>query len=353
MTAPAAPGGTRGAEPSVGAWGAELPVGAWGVESSVGAWGVESSVGAWGAESPVGALGVESSVGAWGAESSVGALGVESSVGGWGAESSVGAWGAELPVEAWGVESSVGAWSAETPVGGWGVEVSVGAPEGADEVGVVAAAPGEVAAPVGGADEADLAAGVVAEAERVAASAGGAWLVVIDGQRIFADPTSDWGSPMWPDACDRIAELLPRYEGRTILTRWVPPAPGERTGSWDAYMAAWPFADRPASDPLFDLVPELADVPDAVVVDAPTFGKWEQIEAITGPAPQLVIAGVSTDCCVISTVLPAADAGATLTVVTDACAGSTPENHAAACAVMALYPPQVTLTTTAELTSSD
>ena len=175
----------------------------------------------------------------------------------------------------------------------------------------------------------------------------GPWLVVIDGQRIFADPTSDWGSPMWPDAAARIAELLPRFAGRTILTRWVPPAPDERVGSWAAYMAAWPFADRPAADPLFDLVPGLAGVT-APVVDAPTFGKWAALAPLVGPAPELVIAGVSTDCCVISTVLPAADAGATITVVTDACAGSTPENHAAACTVMGLYPPQVTLTTTAE-----
>ncbi|QIK73972.1 isochorismatase family protein [Propioniciclava coleopterorum] len=188
-------------------------------------------------------------------------------------------------------------------------------------------------------------------------------------------------------------------------------------------MAAWPFADRPASDPMFDLVPELAgagadapapsgaeaaDTPAALpatvdapapargdlraeagparvgadapaasraelddapaparvdesvspapagatVVDAPTFGKWDALAPLVGPAPELVITGVSTDCCVISTVLPAADAGATITVVTDACAGSTPENHAAACTVMGLYPPQVTLTTTAELLGS-
>ena len=34
------------------------------------------------------------------------------------------------------------------------------------------------------------------------------WLVVIDGQRIFADPTSDWGSPMWPDAAARVVEVV-------------------------------------------------------------------------------------------------------------------------------------------------
>ena len=40
---------------------------------------------------------------------------------------------------------------------------------------------------------------------------------------------------------------------------------------------------------------------------------------------------------------------ATITVVTDACAGSTPENHRAAMDVMALYPPQITLATTEDV----
>jgi nicotinamidase-related amidase len=85
-------------------------------------------------------------------------------------------------------------------------------------------------------------------------------------------------------------------------------------------------------------------------VTATTFGKWvPDLVAITGETPHLVVAGVSTDCCVVSTALAAADAGATLTVVTDACAGSTPGNHRSALDVMALYPPQITLTTTAEL----
>ena len=174
------------------------------------------------------------------------------------------------------------------------------------------------------------------------------WLVVIDPQRIFADPDSDWGSPMWSDAVRRINELLPHYAGRTIITRWVPPEASGRVGSWDAYMKAWPFADRPASDPYFDLVEGL-DASGAFVVDAPTFGKWDVLAPIVGEAAELVVTGVSTDCCVISTVLPGADAGATITVVTDACAGSTPENHAAAMQVMGLYPPQVTLATAADL----
>ncbi|NLI18019.1 MAG: cysteine hydrolase [Actinomycetales bacterium] len=173
-----------------------------------------------------------------------------------------------------------------------------------------------------------------------------AWLVVVDPQRIFAAPGSAWGSPMWADVVAPIRALAAAFGERVIVTRWV--APRERTGSWAAYMEAWPFADHPADHPLFDVVDELADLPGHRVT-ATTFGKWEVIAPITGPAPHLVLTGVSTDCCVISTALPAADAGATLSVVTDACAGSTAENHAAALHVLSLYPPQITLRSTVEI----
>ncbi len=172
------------------------------------------------------------------------------------------------------------------------------------------------------------------------------WLVVIDPQRIFAAPDSAWGSPMWPDVVGPIRDLAAAFGDRIIVTRWV--APTERVGSWKAYMEAWPFADHPPDHPLFDVVDELAHLPGRRVT-ATTFGKWDQLAAITGPTPELVVTGVSTDCCVISTALPAADAGATLRVVADACAGSTPENHRAALAVMGLYPPQITLTTAQEV----
>lgn len=177
------------------------------------------------------------------------------------------------------------------------------------------------------------------------------WLVVVDPQRIFADPASDWGSPMWAEALANIRQLLARFEGRTVITRWVPPFGEERTGSWLEYMRAWPFADRAPDDPHFDVVEELRDLP-VLEVSAPTFGKWEVLEPIVGRTPSLVLTGVSTDCCVVSTALPAADAGATITLVSDACAGSTPENHAAALQVMGLYPPQITLATTEQVLAS-
>ncbi|RYB94486.1 isochorismatase family protein [Nocardioides oleivorans] len=171
-----------------------------------------------------------------------------------------------------------------------------------------------------------------------------AWLVVIDPQRIFASPDSEWGSPMFPDIVEPVRRLAAAAGRRTVVTRWVP-APDPQ-GSWEAYLDAWPFAAVPDSDPLLELVPEMQGLA-TQTISLPTFGKWSYaLQAVTGPTPHLVLTGVSTDCCVISTALAAADAGATITVVTDACAGSTPENHRAAMDVMALYPPQITLATT-------
>ncbi|MFC6704377.1 cysteine hydrolase family protein [Flexivirga alba] len=174
-------------------------------------------------------------------------------------------------------------------------------------------------------------------------SSGHDWLVVIDAQAIFADPqTSQWGSPMWAQTVPRIRAAIERYGDRVVFTRFVAdPSP---QGSWVTYYETWPFAQVPDGDPLYAIVPELAALADvAPVVTVPTFGKWPALVEIVGATPRLTLAGVSTDCCVLSTALAAADAGATVRVASDLCAGSTPENHARALAAMELYGPQITI----------
>lgn len=171
-----------------------------------------------------------------------------------------------------------------------------------------------------------------------------AWLVVIDPQTIFASPDSAWGSPFFAEAMPRIRALAESFGDRVLVTRWMPTA--DRSTSWGAYFEAWPFADQPSSDPLFDLVPEAVSLSSRPTLDVPTFGKWNAVEAVVGGGAHVVLAGVSTDCCVISTALAAADAGAHVVIAADACAGSTAENHAAALQVMSLYPPQITVADT-------
>jgi len=167
-----------------------------------------------------------------------------------------------------------------------------------------------------------------------------AWLVVVDHQRIFADPASQWCAPRFAETAPVVARLATRFEDRVVLTRWLPGT--RREGSWADYFETWAFADRPDDDPLYDLVPSATALGASHVVDVNTFGKWgPQLAAVTGEHPHLVLAGVSTDCCVVSTALAAADAGCHVTVVSDGCAGSSDENHAAALQVMGLYAPQV------------
>lgn len=173
-----------------------------------------------------------------------------------------------------------------------------------------------------------------------------AWLVGIDLQRVFGDPASAWCAPRYAAAAAAVVRLAPAFAGRTVLTRFVAPARPE--GAWAPYYEEFPWALVGDEDPLYALTDEAASLT-AEVVTAPTFGKWTELLPVVGERPHLVVTGVATDCCVISTVLAAADAGASVTVVTDACAGSTDDNHTKALDVMALYGPLVTLTTTDEL----
>jgi nicotinamidase-related amidase len=167
-------------------------------------------------------------------------------------------------------------------------------------------------------------------------------LVVIDMQQVFADPASEWAAPGFATILPRVRELAAALGPRVTLTRFV--APAAPAGAWREYYARWPFALQPPDAPLYDLVPGL---PQAPVVSATTFSKWgPALAAAVGPAT-LLLAGVSTDCCVLSTALAAADAGVRVQVVGDACAGVDERSHAAALHVMGLYGPLVEVVDTA------
>jgi nicotinamidase-related amidase len=170
------------------------------------------------------------------------------------------------------------------------------------------------------------------------------WLVVVDLQHVFVDATSPWGAPRCGEVQPRIRRLVAAFGERVVFTRFV--APARPTGTWAAYYERFPWALQPPDAPLYDLVDDPAGAP---VVTATTFGKWgPELAGTVGDGP-VTVAGVATDCCVVSTVLPAADAGVPVRVVTDACAGSTDDEHERALHLMGLYAPLVELTTTADL----
>jgi len=168
-------------------------------------------------------------------------------------------------------------------------------------------------------------------------------LVVIDMQVVFADPESPWAAPGFAAITPTVNRLIARFSPRVILTRFI--APGQPSGAWVEYYRQWPFAVQPPGAPLWELVPEL-DGGEHLVIDRPTFGKWgHALSSAVGDAAGIVLCGVSTDCCVLSTALAAADRGMAVEVVTDACAGATDQDHQRALDAMALYAPLIQLTT--------
>ncbi len=170
-------------------------------------------------------------------------------------------------------------------------------------------------------------------------------LVVIDMQRVFADAGSPWATPDFAAILPTVAELVTTYGDAVTFTRFV--APDQPSGAWRDYYAEWPFALQPPDAPLWDVVADLG--PTGPTVDATTFSKWGSALADrVGDAPML-LCGVSTDCCVLSTAVAAVDAGVAVRVVADACAGVSAESHRAALDVLALYGPLVRVVTSADL----
>ncbi|MFI9803705.1 cysteine hydrolase family protein [Streptomyces sp. NPDC052301] len=172
-------------------------------------------------------------------------------------------------------------------------------------------------------------------------------LAVIDMQRVFADPASPWATPRYADAAEGVRRLLPAFAGRVTFTRFL--APERPAGAWRAYYDQWPFALQPPDAALWDLSDEFAGLA-GHVVDAPSFGKWTpDLAGRVGPGGRLVLAGVSTECCVLSTALAAADAGAEVLVVADACAGVDDDSHLKALQIMELYRPLIRVTVLTDL----
>ena len=163
-------------------------------------------------------------------------------------------------------------------------------------------------------------------------------LAVIDMQNVFAADESPWRTPGFARAVGPVRQLVGAFGVATVFTRFV--APAEPVGSWRPYYELWPFALQPADAPLWDVVDELADLAGRTV-SAPTFSKWSELAGLLAPGGRLVLCGVSTDCCVLSTALEAADAGAEVVVVGEACAGLDDNTHAKALEIMDLYAPLV------------
>lgn len=173
-----------------------------------------------------------------------------------------------------------------------------------------------------------------------------ALLVVIDMQGVFGEPGSPWFTPGYPRIVSPVDGLVSSFGDRVVFTRFVLPERPE--GSWIPYYRLWHAVTTEDARPLFDLTEPWAGRRPQTL-DKPTFSKWgPELNARAGAGRTLVLCGVATDCCVISTAVAAADAGMFVRIVGDACAGVDEGAHEAALRVASGYAPQIEVTTVAE-----
>lgn len=180
------------------------------------------------------------------------------------------------------------------------------------------------------------------------------WLTIIDMQRVFAHPGSDWFTPRFDETIAPILELLPGFGDHVVYTRFV--APTVPVGSWRAYYDQWPAELVGPQHPMYQIVDDLTPRPGTTVLDATTFGKWNPELAATigtpGAPGEMVLTGVATDCCVLSTAVAAADAGVHVRVVAEACAGLTDESHHKALDILSGYAPMIEVVGLADIVTA-
>jgi len=175
---------------------------------------------------------------------------------------------------------------------------------------------------------------------------GSTWLVVIDMQNVFGAPDSPWAAPRFADLIAPTRQLCAAYAPNVLFTRYISPA--EPAGAWRPYFADWPFARQPPEAALWQIVPELADLPaltrgidgHGATLDVDTFAKWgKTLAELVGQEGRLVMTGVSADCCVIATALASADAGVETWVVREATTGIDDATTEQALYIMSLFRP--------------
>jgi nicotinamidase-related amidase len=173
------------------------------------------------------------------------------------------------------------------------------------------------------------------------------WLAVIDMQRVFAEAGSAWLAPRFNEIVGPVSQLVEAFGPRVTFTRFV--APDVPSGAWRRYYDMWPFALQPPDARIYELVDDFAGKA-GPTLDAVTFSKWRpELSEQVGDGGRLVLAGVSTDCCVLSTAVAAADAGVEVQVVADACAGVTDDSHGKTLDILRLYSPLVEVVSLADI----
>jgi nicotinamidase-related amidase len=161
------------------------------------------------------------------------------------------------------------------------------------------------------------------------------WLVIVDMQNIFVQQSQPWFSFTAQSLVPNIVKLANRWVDRTLLTRFVTGLHHE--GSWRNYYASHPsvkLVDESNSDDyaysVIDELKPLINKSGNNLLTMTTFGKWGNQShglraMIPEKFPKIVLTGVATECCVLSTAIAAGEAGTEVWLVEDGCAAGQSE----------------------------
>ena len=174
----------------------------------------------------------------------------------------------------------------------------------------------------------------------------GAALLVIDMQRVYA-PGGAWATPGFDRAEANILRLCRRYP-RRLFTRHLPFS--DPPGTWNRYNAEFAGINR---DPeCARLVPALEAL-GHLSFEKQTYSALSsgalRAHLLAADYAEILMTGVQSEFCVLATLMDAVDLGLPVTLVWDACAGSSPALDAALHDIAALMPCQVRLATTEEV----
>ena len=164
-------------------------------------------------------------------------------------------------------------------------------------------------------------------------------LLVIDMQNVYR-PGEEWGCPAFPRALKNITALLDAGVP-AVFTRFV--APVDPVGAWQDYNREYAHINESPhlNDMAAELKPYLERFP---LVDKSTYSSWTaEVARLTEGYDRILLAGVVAECCVLSTLMAAIDAGKKVVYLTDCVAGQSEEYERSVQKIAEIYVPMHTL----------
>lgn len=155
--------------------------------------------------------------------------------------------------------------------------------------------------------------------------------LVVDMQELFRSH-SEWGTPALTRIIPAIARLVNARPAQAYFSRFIPARNASAaSGAWQRYYRRWSSVTLDAIDPsMVDVVPELQpmarNLVDKIGYSAMGNSAFRQT-VVAQKDPCLIVSGVETDVCVLSTVMEAMEAGVRIVLPTDALASSSEICH--------------------------